>query len=377
MPRTPLLVLLAAFAAGCDDGKPVNTDPDAATPVDSAAPPPHVVAYVSGYGPDIAWYDFDPATGALAMAGKVAAFAGSPSFLAIRHDAANVSTHLYAVSESTNRVGAYAIDSGTGALTFINDVSTGGNGPAHVSVDGTGHYVLVANYGDGKVSVFPVRADGGLEAASQTLSAGANAHQIIADPSNTHVVVPCKGADYLAQYDFASGTLSPSTPPRTMTAGGAGPRHVAWGRSERFLYLVNENDSTVTAFDYLPSGIMPLKTLSTRAADATGNNTGAEIVVAMDGNDTIYVSNRGDDNIAVLSGRGGYEYPPLMLLGHVPTGGQTPRMIALYGRWLLSANQDSNTVTTFEIQSRMPVPTGDSLSFSKPSFVGFAELPPQ
>lgn len=374
MART--FVLLAVLAAGCESSRaPMTPEADAEIAVDSA-PPPHVVAYVSGYSSDIAWYDLDPSTGELAMAGTIAAFAGSPSFLAIRRDAANVATHLYAVSESTSRVGAYSIDSATGALTFINDVSTGGSGPAHVSVDGSGQYVFVANYGDGKVSVFPVRADGGLLAASQTLAAGANAHQILADPSNTHVVVPCKGADYLARYDFADGTLTPSTPARTMTAGGAGPRHVAWGRSERFLYLVNENDSTVTAFDYDSSGIAPVLTLSTRATDATGNNTGAEIVVAMDGNDTIFVSNRGDDNIAVFSGRGGYEYPALLPLGHVPAGGRTPRMIALYDRWLLSANQESDTVTTFEIQSRMPVPTGASLAFSRPSFVGFAELPP-
>lgn len=374
------LLLLVALAAACDSSSGM-TGADAAGPPPDGGPPAHLVAYVSGYGPDIAWYDLDHESGALTMAGKIAAFAPSPSFLAIR-SSEGVSTHLYAVSESNSRVGAYAIDPRTGALTFINDVPTGGDGPAHVSVDRSGQYVFVANYGDGAVSVFPIRADGGVAPASQTLNAGANAHQIVADPSNKHVLVPCKGADYIAAYDLSAGALMPSSPAQVMTGGGAGPRHVAWGRLAENLYLVNENDSTLVAFDYQlpPRGgghVSPLQTVSTRASDATGDNTGAEVVVD-EGNEIVYVSNRGDDNIAVFQGRTTRALPALTLLGHVPTGGQTPRMIALEGRWLFAANQGSNTVTTFRIDpsTHLPAPVGTPLSVSSPSFIGFARLSP-
>ena len=54
------------------------------------------------------------------------------------------------------------------ALTFINDVASGGTGPAHVAVDRTGEFVLVANYGSGHIAVMPVQGNGGLAAASQT-----------------------------------------------------------------------------------------------------------------------------------------------------------------------------------------------------------------
>src|SRR5438132_7518094 len=89
-----------------------------------AGPAKRLVAYVSGYGPNIAWYDVDRATGALAPKSSIAAFAGGPSFLAIHGD------HLYAAAENTSQIGAYAIDRTSGALTFINAVSSGGNGPA-------------------------------------------------------------------------------------------------------------------------------------------------------------------------------------------------------------------------------------------------------
>ena len=73
-------------------------------------------------------------------------------------------SHVYAVDETNSRVVAFAIDPATGALTKLNDQSSGGNGPAHLTV--AGDRVLVANYGDGAVSVLPIAADGSLGAAT-------------------------------------------------------------------------------------------------------------------------------------------------------------------------------------------------------------------
>ena len=93
--------------------------------------------------------------------GSTPAFGSSPSFLAVNRSV----TNLYAVDENTpGRVGAYAIDPSTGALTFLNAVASGGDVPAFVTVDATGQWVLVANYGDGTVSVLPVQNGGALEA---------------------------------------------------------------------------------------------------------------------------------------------------------------------------------------------------------------------
>jgi 6-phosphogluconolactonase len=335
--------------------------------------PAHVVAYVSGYSANIAWFDLDAASGALTTVGQIASFANSPSFLAMTQ------THLYAAAESANRVGAYSIDQATGGLTFINDVSSGGNGPAHVGVDNTGAYAMVANYGDGRVAVLPVRTDGGLLAASQTATAGANAHQIITNPTNAYVLVPCKGDDWVAQYTFASGALSTNTPPRIMTTSGAGPRHVAFAPGGQHVYLVNENNSSLTAFAFNGSGqLSELQTVSTRATGASGTNTGAEIAVHPSG-DFVYSSNRGDNNIAVF--RIAAATGMVSLVGHVPTAGMTPRSFAIdpSGAWMFAANQGSDTIVTFSIDTTtgMPSPTGASMPFDNPSFIGFVSLPPR
>lgn len=375
MGRTTMAIAAVLFTA-CGDSAPVTMMPptiDAPT-IDAPAPPAHLVAYVSGYGPNLAWLDLDPATGALTPVASLAAFAGSPSFLAMTR------THLYAASESTSRVGAYTIDQGTGALTAINDVGSGGNGPAHVSVDASGKFVLVANYGAGTIAVLPVRGDGGLMPAIQTVSAGTNAHQILTDPSNHFVLVPCKGSDYIAQYTFdpQTGMLAANAVPHLTTAAGAGPRHLAFAPGGAHAYLVNELDSTLTtlAFDGSTGRLTAKQTVSTRATGATGANTGAEVVVHPSGK-FVYASNRGDNNIAVYAIAAGTGM--VTLASHTPTGGMTPRNFTIdpSGAWLFAANQGSSTVTTFAIDASTGglTATGSPITATQASFVGFVALP--
>lgn len=366
--------MMAFLVAGCgDDAQMVVPMADAPNPSIDAAVPAHVVAYVSGYGPNIAWLDLNVATGALTAKGSIASARASPSYLAM------TGTHLYAASEGASRILAYAIDPSTGALAFINDQPAGGSGPAHISVDRAGKFVLVANYGDGKISVLKIRGDGGLDAPLQTLDAGANAHQILTDPTNTHVLVPCKGANYVAQYlfDATTGRLTANGVPRFATANGAGPRHLAFAPDGAHAYLVNELDSTLVAMSYdgAAGRLAALQTVSTRAAGATGNNTGAEIAVHPSGK-WVWTSNRGDNNLAAFTiASSGM----VTAAGHTPTGGMTPRAFAIdpSGTWLFAANQGSSTVTTFRIEATTGAltATGTPLAATQPSFVGFVGLP--
>ena len=336
-----------------------------------------LVAYASGYGPNIALYSVDPVTGALGSKGTVAAFGANPSFLAVNRGV----TNLYAIDENaTGRVGAYAIDGATGALAFLNAVSSGGNGPAHVSVDATQAHVFVANYGDGAVAVLPVIAGGKLGAATDTKTVGANAHMIVADPSNQYVFVPCKGADYIAQFlfDATAGKLTPNATAHVATAAGAGPRHLAFHPGGKLAYLINENNSTMTAFslDGATGRLAPIETQSTLPAGFAGANTGAEVWVHPSGA-FVYGSNRGHDSVVVfaidaVTGK-------MTLKGHTKTGGTTPRDFTIdpTGAFLFAANQGSNTIVPFKIDAVLGTltTTASSVSVTSPSFVGVVRLP--
>ena len=346
---------------------------DAAATSDGASEPARLVAYVSG-GDDIAWYDIDRATGALSPISSIAGFRPGASFLAVHGD------HLYAVT-SGDRVGAYSIDPATAGLTFINDVDSGGSGPTHLTVDATGAFVLVAHYGSGHVAVLPVEPDGGLAAATTTFVAGANAHQIVTAPSNQHVVVPCLGDDKVAQYlfDAGSGDLTPNAVPQIDTADGAGPRHIAFAPDGEHAYLINELDSTLSAlaWDGATGRLSEIETVSSRAGDATGDNTCAEVVVHPSGA-FVYGSNRGDDDIAVFSidpGTGG-----LTPVEHESTLGMRPRNFTIdpTGTFLYAANQDSDSVVPFAIDRATGrlTPTAAPIAAPTPQFVGIVALPP-
>lgn len=371
-----LLLVMAAGACGgsssaVDAGG--SGDDGQIDDIDGAEPPARLVAYVSG-GDDIAWYDIDRSTGALSAISSIAAFHTGANFLAVHGD------HLYAVT-SGDRVGAYSIDLATAGLTFINDVGSGGSGPAHVSVDATGAFVLVANYGSGHVAVMPVRGDGGLSPATQAFVAGANAHQITTDPSNQYAVVPCLGDDKVAQYlfDDSTGTLTANAVPQLDTASDAGPRHIAFAPDGEHAYLINESDSTLSAlsWDAATGRLAEIQTVSSRASGATGDNTCAEVLVHPSGA-FVYGSNRGDDNIAVFSvdpstGR-------LTLVEHESSQGMRPRNVAIdpSGTLLYAANQDSDTVVPFAIDpatGRLS-PTASSITVPTPAFVGIVALPP-
>lgn len=337
--------------------------------------------YVSGYSTTIGRYVLDRGTGALVSQGTTAA-TGSPSFLA----AGPARRHLYAVDEANSKVEAFAIDPSTGALTHLGvDPSSGGSGPAHLSVDATGKWVLVANYGSGDVGVLPIAADGSVSAGT-SLHAGTNAHQVLVDATGGAggggvAWVPCLGSQYVAQYawDAAGGTLTPlgGGAATVATPAGAGPRHLARHPTMAVAYLIEETDSMIAAYAVgaADGALTLLQRISSRAAGASGTNTGAEVMVHPSGK-WVYASNRGDDDVGVWSvGADG----KLTVVGHVKTGGTTPRMFSVEksGKWLLVANQGSGDVRVFAVDGATGMLTmvGGVVAATMPSWVGVVEEP--
>lgn len=332
---------------------------------------------------------FDTSTGKLTPIG-LAAETESPSFLAIHPNR----RFLYAANEIDNynnqkggAVSAFAIDPNTGKLTFINKVSSRGAGPCHLVVDKTGRNVIVANYGGGSVAVLPVKQDGSLGEASafvQHTGAGADpkrqsrphAHCVALSRNNRFAIVADLGLDELVVYRFdpKRGSLTPNDPPFARVNPGAGPRHFAFHPTERYAYVINEMQSTVTAFTYdaARGAFKELQTISTLPHDFTGDNTTAELEVHPSGK-YLYGSNRGHDSIAVFAidaGKG-----TLALLADVPTQGKTPRNFGLdpTGAYLLAANQNSGNLVLFRIDPNTgkPAATGDIFEVGSPVCVKF------
>ena len=130
----------------------------------------------------------------------------------------------------------------------------------------------------------------------------------------------------------------------------AGPRHLTFHPTAPYVYVINELDSTITAFSWDASfgNLVAIQTISTLPENFTGNSTCADIHVTPNGK-FLYGSNRGDDSLAVY--RIDVSTGLLTLVEIVSVGGQTPRNFAIApdGKFLLSANQDSNNIVIFSI----------------------------
>ena len=336
-------------------------------------------------------YRFDSSHGKLTSLG-LAAETPEPSFLAIDSSG----RFLYAVNETvsyngqpTGAVSAFAIHPETGKLSLLNQVSSRDQGPAHIALDRTGKNALVANYTLGSVAVLPVMEDGRLAEASSFVQhegssvnperqKGPHAHAIALSPDNRFAVVADLGLDQLLIYRFdaAKGTLG-EKPEVVKTKPGAGPRHLVFSSDGRFLYVINELQSTIETYSYNAGTGAPheLQTVSTLPQGFRGNNTAAEIEIDPSGN-FLFASNRGEDSVAVFainSATGGLTH-----IETVPSGGKTPRNFAIdpTGSWLLVANQDSDSIVVFSIDRKTGrlTSTGEMLKVPSPTCLKFVPL---
>lgn len=345
--------------------------------------------FVGSYSPaeeaGIYAFDFDSSTAALISQGSFAGIA-KPSFL-VPHPNGR---WLYVVSEtgleSDGRYGAvyaFHIDRDPLMIQAINQQSTDGDWPCHLSIDGSGRWLLAANYGTGSVAVYPIQTDGGLEemaafvahqgqGPNQERQERAHAHSTTLTPDNRFVIVADLGIDQLViyQFDEVSGGLLPHA--ITETRPGAGPRHCAFHPNGRRLYLANELDNTVTVYDYDGElgHLHELQTLDTLPPGAP-ENTVADIHISTSGN-RVYVSNRGHNSVAVFAVD---ENGSLKSLGFPSCGGDWPRNFSLSpdGRFMLVANRYSNEISLLPVQAG-GVELGErraQVSVSEPSCVQF------
>jgi 6-phosphogluconolactonase len=311
-----------------------------------------------GHGEGIYVYRFQPDTGAMTHVQTVSGLV-NPSFLAVSSDGRN----LYAVTEREEaHVAAFARDPQTGKLRALNSEVAHGVGACYVSLDHSGKFVLAANYGSGSAAALPIGDDGHLSPASSWVQhegssvhperqEGPHAHMIAPAPDGRFVLAVDLGADRIIAYrlDESSGKLEPAEDPAAGARAepGAGPRHFSFTPDGRYVYVINELASTLTAYAYdSATGAMnQLATVPTLPSNFEGENTTAQVVVSPDGK-FVYGSNRGHDSIACWSiGPDG----ALTFVGCVSSGGTEPRNFNIdpSGRWLLAANQHSNTVVTF------------------------------
>jgi 6-phosphogluconolactonase len=328
-------------------------------------------------------------TGEMIIRGNISGI-DNPSFLSM--DASN--QYLIAVNEVSEingnpggSVSSFKIDPENGSLTFINMQSTLGESPCHITIDRTGKFILIANYSGGNIIVFPILQDCMIGKNVEFIQhkgksiipdrqENPHPHSIILSPDNRYAFVPDLGLDKILIYRFdqKTGKLRSSDIPYISLKPGAGPRHFTFNRDGKFAYVINELDSTVTAFRYYPEKgkLKEIQTITTLPGDFTGISYCADIHIHPN-NHFLYGSNRGHNSISTFSidpSKG-----KLKLKGFTETLGDFPRNFAIdpSGQYLLAANQRSDNIFSFRIKPETGelTPTGYKIEIPKPVCIKF------
>lgn len=336
-------------------------------------------------------FEFSSDTGKLTAKG-VAAETSDPSWVVVHPNG----KFLYSVNESgkASSISAFSIDAKTGALTFLNKLPALGEDPCYLSFDRTGKYLFVANYTSGNVAVFPIMPIGNLGEHTALLgdqgTLGPNkerqeaphAHWIQVSLHNHFVDVADLGLDRVLIYKFeeTNGSLTRGEPGDKFSIAlspGTGPRHVVSTPDVKFMYVLGELTSTITAFAHGDQHTYrQIQEIRALPKSFTGRNDAAEIAVAPNGK-FLYTSNRGHDSIAVFSIDP--EKGTLTQIEDVPSGGKEPRNFVIdpTGHFLLAENQNSDTIVEFRIDptSGKLTQTGEVIHTPSPICMAFLPEP--
>jgi 6-phosphogluconolactonase len=343
---------------------------------------------------------FKPGTGEVSQP-ELAAEIVNPAFLAVHPNR----RFLYVATEDplslgpdfdhASYVSAFSIDPSTGKLHLLNTLPSGGTSTCYLSIDKTGRYVLMANFGSSSVTVLRIKDDGSLgeqtafmkhigHGKDPSFQSQAHPHSIDVSPDNRFAVVSDLGVDkiFVYRFDAATGALSPDMPPFVEAEEGGGPRHFVFDSAGKFGYALHEMSGFVAVLAWEPATGTFTKVQDARslAPDFIGANDSAEIAIHPNGK-FLYESNRrsqgpstwGPDTIGVFS------IDPvkgtLSEVEQVEPGGTMPRNFAIdpTGAYLFAANQLTGNVVLFHVNGETGrlTATGTVLTMDVPVCIKF------
>jgi len=242
-------------------------------------------------------------------------------------------------------------------------------GATHMACDPSGKFLICASYGDGKVTMLPIQADGICKGhLIEQRSTDDNAHCVAISKDGRYALVPHTGPNAIYQFriNAPKNRLEPNSP--ALVSGPANhafqhePRHLRFHPSLNAVYTSNERGGGFSQWDYDPFfGTLSLQqTVSTtdHPAELLNNFAAADCQISPDGR-FAYVTNRdnsdlkspvGLDSISAfeLNTRNGHINKRV---GIYPTG-RHPRVMSIEanGKYLYCAGRNSSDLSCYRIE---------------------------
>lgn len=266
-------------------------------------------------------------------------------------------TKLYAVGESqkyNSEFGGsvHSFDvSPSGGLTETSAQPTRGSYPCHLTL--VGNLLIASNYGSGSISRFRLNDDGTIGEALPLIEhdghgpdperqESAHAHQAQLTP-NGYLAVSDLGADTLFFYPAPEIAHDHPHALRVKTPAGFGPRHCAFPRGRDVWYVLCELRSELLIYRGTPQNAMLVGRVP------IGGTVNAPAALRLSPGQKMLAATGRGENIISLFAVGENGMPAR--LTEVSSQGDWPRDVQFSpdGRYLVCANQKSNSITAFEI----------------------------
>jgi 6-phosphogluconolactonase len=275
----------------------------------------------------------------------------NPSFLARNGDI------LYAVNEDTKgMLTAYDLKNDI----VLNQVSTGGMHPCHVSLSPNQPLAVVSNYSSGSLSLISLNSNGSIKqmedlvefkgsSINKDRQKQSHVHSAFFKKDGSQVFVSDLGADLI--YVFGIGNFDGKYAFKKIceikTKLGGGPRHLTFSKDEKTLYSVLELTGEIEVFQWTGTDWISKQIVPMFPTDFKGEHGGADIKIDVKGN-YVYATNRGTANLIYQYKVGKNEL--LSLKSYSTVYGDSPRNINLSPKKkkVIVSNQNSNNIVLLD-----------------------------
>lgn len=311
--------------------------------------------------------------------------------------------------DGQNIITAYAIEGEK--LRELNTVRSGGGGPTVGAVDKTGQALLTTNFSSNSIVCFRLNKDGSLgersamigkeptapipdalppgQAGQAGMSAGGapggpgsgaasgniKPHAVVLSKTEKFAIAAEIAANrcHVMRFDANKGSLETHQLAEDMHE--AGPRHLAWHPSYKYLYTSGEENSSVSvwSWDENKGELKVLQNLSTLPEGFKGSNNPADIAMHPSGK-FVYVTNRSTGTLA------GYRIDQkngqLTAIDQAELGSPSSWSMLFdpTGKWALAAAQIGDAVVIYSVDQNTGLlkQTGQKLKVTLPSCLRWA-----
>ena len=235
--------------------------------------------------------------------------------------------------------------------------STGGDGPAHIAISADRRQIVVVNYNSASVAVINTDGHGALGTPSMWYAKGSGPHPHRQQQSHPHQAVQLPNGNWLVA-DLGADVIAELTVTADSTLAcvarydlppGCGPRHLVV--MDAWLYVAGELDSRVHGLEWQDGGYQWRWSLPSFDPDrAIAGETNDPSHIQLGSSRThLYVANRGRNTIGVFAVVPGGNR--IELVQERDTQGHWPRHFAVAGDRLYVANQESNRICVFALDT--------------------------